>query len=51
MKEVKYYRKRHTIKGPDGAKKYDSINLAKKASRELQLAEGGLGCGVLQVEK
>lgn len=26
-----------------------SINQAKKKSRELQKAEGGLGCGILQV--
>ena len=30
---------------------FDYINEAKRKSRELQIANGGLGCGSLQVKK
>lgn len=33
------------------SKVYDSVNLAKKASVKLQLTNGGLGCGYVQVSK
>ena len=30
---------------------YEYINEAKRASRRMQLAKGGLGCGILRVEE
>lgn len=55
--ETLYERKGHVIKnlktGESKAyftpKGLNSINLAKKASRELQQSNGGLGCGSLRV--
>jgi len=49
--KTEYFRRRYVIKGPDGSQKYDSINQAKKASRQIQLSSKGLGCGILKVEK
>ena len=48
MKTV-YYRKRNIIRSPDGDEKFDYVNEAKRKSRELQQANGGIGCGVLRV--
>jgi hypothetical protein len=67
MQKVKFLRKGHVIrtlkadgtfsdehfkgrrhpKGPD----FSSVSAAKRASRKLQEAHGGVGCGVLRVVK
>lgn len=49
MKEAKWFRKSNIIRGPEGDKVYQSINKAKKESRVIQAANGGLGCGVLRI--
>lgn len=49
MKEPKFYRKGKVIRTPEGDETFPSMNTAKRRSRELQLANGGLGCGVLRV--
>lgn len=53
MQEPKYERVGKTIKNlTDGTSEgYQSKNLAKKASRALQLANGGLGLGSVRVKK
>lgn len=49
MKKLIWKRKRNTIEKV-GTMTYDSISLAKKESRKLQLgSDGGLGRGSLQV--
>lgn len=49
----KYTRTGKTIKNiHDGTSEtFEFINEAKRKSREIQLSNGGLGCGVLQVKK
>jgi len=49
VNKTKYERKCKVIKNiHDGTNKsFDYINEAKRESRKLQQAEGGLGCGVL----
>lgn len=49
MKAAIYFRKKNVIRGPEGDKVFASITKAKKASRDIQVANGGLGCGVLRV--
>ena len=54
MKLVKFRRKGNRIVtlGLDKANStntFASINAAKRESRKLQIAAGGLGCGVLEV--
>ena len=52
MKKTEFLRKGNVIRtmgSPEPDKKFDSINAAKKASRQLQQKNGGLGCGVLSV--
>ena len=49
MKEPKFFRKDKVIRTPEGDEAFPSVNTAKRRSRELQLANGGLGCGVLRV--
>lgn len=60
MSELKFRRKAHTIYDTDGNtvfqgfvgegdNKHPSINAAKRESRRLQLANGGLGRGSLKV--
>ena len=52
MKEAQFFRKRNVIRGPEGDKVFPSVNKAKKESRAIQAANGGMGCGVLRaVEK
>lgn len=51
--EAKYERKGKTIKNIETGEveTFSSINKAKRRSRELQLSNGGLGCGSLIVIK
>lgn len=56
MKYQKYERKGSVITTlsqregePPSKKDWKTVNKAKKESRKLQIAEGGLGCGVLRV--
>jgi len=58
MKEAKYARKGHVITVIETGERVEvphakdmpaSVNSAKKVSRKLQEAEGGLGCGILTV--
>ena len=52
MKKAEFFRKGNVIRAmgsPEPDKKFDSINAAKKASRQMQQKNGGLGCGVLRV--
>lgn len=49
MKEARFFRKRNVIRGPDGDKVFPSVSKAKKESRSIQDANGGMGCGVLRV--
>jgi hypothetical protein len=51
VKKCKYIRKDHVITtvGAKTKQNFESINLAKKASRNIQLSEdGALGLGVVQ---
>ena len=47
--ETKFERKGKVIRNIETGevKDFDSINLAKKESRKIQLDSGGLGCGCL----
>lgn len=47
--ETLFYRRGNVIRGEDGDDIFDSIDLAKKKSTSLQLANGGLGRGSLVV--
>lgn len=50
--KAKYHRKNKTITNLETGetKSFESVNKAKKASRELQIKEGKfLGCGILAV--
>lgn len=51
--ELKYTRKGKTIHDiqNNSSETFESIGLAKRKSRELQIANGGLGLGSLQVKK
>ncbi len=46
---TKYYRKGKVIRSADRDQESDSLNKAKRKSRELQQEEGGLGQGSLRV--
>lgn len=49
MREAEFFRKGQTIRGPEGDTAFPSINAAKRASRDIQHARGGLGRGALRV--
>lgn len=49
MREAKFFRKKNVIRGAEGDKVFPSVNKAKKESRSIQAANGGMGCGVLRV--
>lgn len=49
MKDAVSFRKQNVIRGPEGDKVFPSVNKAKKESRAIQAANGGMGCGVLRV--
>ena len=49
MEEAQFFRKQNVIRGPYGDKVFPSVNKAKKESRTIQAANGGMGCGVLRV--
>ena len=49
MKEAQFFRKQNVIRGLGVDKVFSSVNKAKKESRAIQDANGGMGCGVLRV--
>ena len=53
MKKADFFRKGNVIRfvafGGGSDENFSSINAAKKASRQMQQKNGGLGCGVLRV--